>query len=111
MMEMRRLDKERDMVLPPQTVDNLMEKYFIPLAPCLKNLHRKFRDKTFIGSTNYELMMTYLEDRRAERQRIGPEEIREWKQGEGTDTQPAPGLLHTRRDRYDSRRKGLSESM
>ena len=112
-MEMRRLDKERDMVLPPQTVDNLMEKYFIPLAPCLKNLHRKFRDKTFIGSTNYELMMTYLEDRRAERQRIGPEEIREWKQGEITGIQPVESgleLLHTRRDRYDSQRRGLTGS-
>jgi hypothetical protein len=36
-------------------------------------------DKRFLGSTNYELMMTYLEERREERQRIGPEEIREWK--------------------------------
>ena len=113
LMEMRRLDKERDMVLPPQTVDNLMEKYFIPLGPCLKNLHRKFRDKTFIGSTNYELMMTYLEDRRAERQRIGPEEIREWRQGESSGIQPVESgleLLQTRRDRYESQRKGLQGS-
>ena len=87
-MEMRRLDRERDMILPPVTVDCLMEKYNIPLAPCLKNLHRKFRDKRFIGSTNYELMMTYLEERRAERQMIGPEEIREWKQEKQIELHP-----------------------
>ena len=110
LMTMRRLDKERDMVLPPQTVDYLMEKYCIPLAPCLKNLHRKFRDKRFIGSSNYELMMTYLEDRRAERQRIGPEEIREWRHGIDTDLQKSPQLLQLRKPRYDIQKSFLSGS-
>ena len=79
LMEMRRIDTERDMILLPKTINNLVYKYRIPLAPSLKYLHTKFRDERFIGSTNYELMMTYLEERREERQRIGPEEIREWK--------------------------------
>ena len=30
--------------------------------------------------SNYELMMTYLEARRKERQTLGPQEIREWGQ-------------------------------
>ena len=66
------------MILLPKTINNLMYKYRIPLAPSLKHLHTKFRDERFHESTNYELMMTYLEARREERQRIGPEEIREW---------------------------------
>ena len=78
LMEMRRLDTKRDMILLPKTINNLMYKYRIPLAPSLKHLHTKFRDERFLESTNYELMMTYLEARREERQRIGPEEIREW---------------------------------
>ena len=110
-MEMRRLDRERDMVLPPPTVDCLMEKYSIPLAPCLKNLHRKFRDKTFIGSTNYELMMTYLEDRRTERQMIGPEEIQEWRQGNHNELQPIEtntGVLRPGRINYGHQKPFLS---
>ena len=110
---MRRLDRERDMVLPPATVDCLIEKYGIPLAPCMKNLHRKFRDKTFIGSTNYELMMTYLEDRRAERQKIGPEEIREWWQGHHDELQPIepnPEVLRSGRISYGHQKPFLSRS-
>jgi hypothetical protein len=112
-MEMRRLDRERDMVLPPATVDYLVEEYNIPLAPCLKNLHRKFRDTRFIGSTNYELMMTYLEDRRAERQRIGPEEIREWRKDSSIELQPvetSSEVLQPRRANYAHQKPFLSGS-
>ena len=51
---MRKADRDRDMVLPPSTVDELIHKYKLPLTPCLPFLHKKFRDKRFIGSTNYE---------------------------------------------------------
>ena len=66
LMEMRRLDTKRDMILLPKTINNMMYKYRIPLAPSLKHLHTKFRDERFLGSTNYELMMTYLEARRGD---------------------------------------------
>ena len=77
---MRRADRDRDMVLPPSTVDELIHKYKLPLTPCLPFLHKKFRDKRFIGSTNYEQVMKFLEDTRRERHKIGPEEIQDWKQ-------------------------------
>lgn len=41
-------------------------------------LHEKFRDRRFERSTNYEKLMLYLDERRAERQRKGPEEIQDW---------------------------------
>ena len=41
--EMRKADRDRDMVLPPSTVDELIHKYKLPLTPCLPFLHKKFR--------------------------------------------------------------------
>ena len=76
---MRKADRDRDMVLPPETVDALIHKYKLPLTPCLPFLHKKFRDKRFIGSTNYEHVMRFLETTRSERHKIGPEEIQDWK--------------------------------
>ena len=73
-LEMRKADRDRDMVLPPSTVDQLIHKYKLPLTPCLPFIHKKFRDKRFIGSTNYEQVMRFLEETRRERHKIGPEE-------------------------------------
>ena len=39
------------------------------------------RDKRFVRSTNYEKLMSFLETRREERQRLGPEEIQDWSSG------------------------------
>ena len=44
------------------------------------------RDKRFVRSTNYEKLMSFLETRREERQRLGPEEIQDWSVG----TKPGP---------------------
>ena len=64
-MEMRKLDRDRDRVLPPDTVKTVLEKYHIPVASCLETLQDKFADKTvFEGMTNYEDMVRYLEERR-----------------------------------------------
>ena len=76
---MRKADRDRDMVLPPSTIDSLILQFKLPLAPCLTYLHKKFRDQRFIGSTNYEQVMHFLEDSRAERHKTGPEEIQDWK--------------------------------
>ena len=84
---MRKADRDRDMVLPPETVDALIHKYKLPLTPCLPFLHKKFRDKRFIGSTNYEHVMRFLENSRRERHKIGPEEIQDWKQEQNSYNQ------------------------
>jgi hypothetical protein len=79
LIEMRKADRDRDMVLPPSTIDALILQFKLPLKPCLTYLHKKFRDQRFIGSTNYEQVMKFLEDSRAERHKTGPEEIQDWK--------------------------------
>lgn len=79
LIEMRKADRDRDMVLPPSTIDALILQFKLPLKPCLSYLHKKFRDQRFIGSTNYEQVMKFLENSRAERHKTGPEEIQDWK--------------------------------
>ena len=38
--------------------------------------------------TNYERLMRYLEERREERQRLGPEEVRDWTEAMFSKRQP-----------------------
>jgi hypothetical protein len=71
---------DREGVLPPATMDVLFQRYRVPLAPCLPFLHKKFRDPVYIGKTSYEGVLMFLEERRMERQKTGPEEIRDWQQ-------------------------------
>ena len=78
LMEMRTHDYARDSVMNPVMIDNILSRLAIPLKPCLPHLHAKFRDKRFVRSTNYEKLMIYLEERRFERQKLGPEEIKDW---------------------------------
>ena len=75
LMEMRKADLSRDRVLDPDTIDQMVARFGIPLAPCMKQLHARFRDKRFVRSTNYENLLRFLEARREERQRLGPDEI------------------------------------
>ena len=65
LLELRRLDVDREGVLAPSLMDQQFEKYCrlsksqcphivifryrVPIAPCLPFLHRKFRDPVYIG--------------------------------------------------------------
>ena len=66
LMEMRKLDRDRDRVLHPSTVEQLLEKYKLPLGPGLGRLLDKFRDSKYRDNTNYEHLVRYLEERREE---------------------------------------------
>ena len=57
LMEMRKLDRDRERVIHPSTLDNLIQKYKLPIAPCLQRLKKKFKDKNYPGFTNYELVV------------------------------------------------------
>ena len=97
LMEMRKADLSRDRVLDPATIDQMVERFGIPLSPCMKQLHIMFRDKRFVRSTNYEKLMRFLEARREERQRLGPDEIQDLSVGRREHNnhrphQPARGL-------------------
>ena len=54
LMEMRKLDRDRERILHPSTLENLVNKYKLPIAPCLPRLKDKFEDKNYPGFTNYE---------------------------------------------------------
>ena len=99
---MRKADRDRDMVLPPSTVDELIHKYRLPLSPCLPYLHKKFRDKKFIGSTNYEHVMRFLNRMRRDRHKIGPEEIQDWKDTFGNEDDPEDEDLRHLNLKYSS---------
>ena len=62
-MEMRKLDRDRDRVLIPNTVKTTLEKFHIPVQPAAREvLLENFQDKTkFIGMVNYEELVRYLE--------------------------------------------------
>ena len=53
-MEMRKLDRDREKIIHPSTLDNLIQKYKLPITPCLPRLKKKFEDKNYPGFTNYE---------------------------------------------------------
>ena len=65
-MEMRKLDRDRDRVLTAATVLTTLEKYHIALRPaCMDVLLERFEDnKDFLGLVNYEELVRYLEEGR-----------------------------------------------
>ena len=67
-MEMRKLDRDRDRVLIPSTVKTTLEKFHIPLRPgCQQLLLQRFEDHNdFKGMINYEELVRFLEERRLE---------------------------------------------
>ena len=54
LMEMRKLDRDRERIIHPSTLDNLVQKYNLPITPCLTRLKQKFQDENYPGYTNYE---------------------------------------------------------
>ena len=53
-MEMRKLDRDRGRIIHPSTLDMMIQKYKLPITPCLPRLKEKFEDKNYPGFTNYE---------------------------------------------------------
>ena len=71
-MEMRKLDRDRDRVLIPNTVKTTLEKFHIPVQPAAREvLLENFQDKTnFIGMVNYEELVRYLEEKRLQGEKV-----------------------------------------
>ena len=53
-MEMRKLDRDRERIIHPSTLDNLIQKYKLPITPCVPRLNEKFQDKNYPGFTMYQ---------------------------------------------------------
>ena len=67
-MEMRKLDRDRDRVLVPVTLTSVLGKYNIDLGEAVTGiLMERFEDrKEFQGMVNYEDLVRYLEEMRIE---------------------------------------------
>ena len=60
---MRKCDRDRDRVLHPIQIENILEKYKIGVdAEVLPQLQKRFVDKKFNDMTNYEDMVKYFCD-------------------------------------------------
>ena len=57
LIELRKLDRDRERIIHSSTLDNLVQKYKLPISPCLSKLKQKFEDETFPGFTNYEQLV------------------------------------------------------
>ena len=64
LLEMRKMDRDREKIIHPATVENLVHKYNLPITPCLDNLLERFEDKKFGGLVNYEDLMRYLQEQK-----------------------------------------------
>ena len=64
LFEMRKLDRDREKIIHPATIENLVHKYKVPITPCIDSLLDKYENKTFGGLVNYEDLMQYLQDSR-----------------------------------------------
>ena len=61
LMEMRKLDRDRERIIHPSTLDNLVQKYKLPITPCLTRLKQKFEDENYPGYTNYEDVIRFAD--------------------------------------------------
>ena len=68
--DMRKCDRDRDRVLHPIQIENMMEKYKIGVAGVLPQLQERFVDKKFNDMTNYEDMVKYFCDMKEKETKI-----------------------------------------
>jgi len=66
--ELRKIDRDRERALPPETVSRVLEtpKYRLGISPALSKLLAKFPNPQIAGYVNYELLLDWLEQRRLE---------------------------------------------
>ena len=58
--EMRKLDRDRDGVLPPANIERFIDKFKIMIHGVLDHLYKRFIDKRFPDMINYEDLLRYL---------------------------------------------------
>ena len=59
--EMRKLDRDRDGVLPPSNISKFMDKFQVRIQGIiLDHLYQRFVDNRFPDMINYEALMKYL---------------------------------------------------
>ena len=106
LLEMRKMDRDREKIIHPATIENLVHKYKVPVTMCLDSLLKKYEDKTFGGLVNYEDLMQYLQD---SRQRGSKSSLQEYFD-HNDNRQPRDQTVTIKKGRRDRRRASSADS-
>ena len=106
LLEMRKMDRDREKIIHPATIENLIHKYKVPVTPCLDSLLERYEDKTFGGLVNYEDLMQYLQD---SRQRGSKSSLQEYFD-HNDNHQPRDQTVTIKKGRRDRRRASSADS-
>ena len=87
--EMRKRDRDRDRVLHPNQIEDLIEKYKIGIQGVLPQLQKRFASNSkFHGMTDYEDMITYFLKLKGDQKKIQPVQNTSNTTGEHSSTIP-----------------------
>ena len=106
LLEMRKMDRDREKIIHPATIENLIHKYKVPVTPCLDSLLERYEDKTFGGLVNYEDLMQYLQD---SRQRGSKSSLQDYFD-HNDNRQPRDQTVTIKKGRRDRRRASSADS-
>ena len=106
LLEMRKMDRDREKIIHPATIENLIHKYKVPITPCLDSLLERYEDKTFGGLVNYEDLMQYLQD---SRQRGSKSSLQDYFD-HNDNRQPRDQTVTIKKGRRDRRRASSADS-
>ena len=54
LLEMRKEDKDSNKMLHFSAINRIIQKFELPISPCLTVMNKKFEDEANPGFTNYE---------------------------------------------------------
>ena len=106
LLEMRKMDRDREKIIHPATIENLVHKYKVPITPCLDSLLGRHEHKTFGGLVNYEDLMQYLQDSRQKGSRSSIQEYFD----HNDNRQPRDQTVTIKKGRRERRRASSADS-
>ena len=106
LLEMRKMDRDREKIIHPATIENLVHKYKVPITPCLDSLLGRYEHKTFGGLVNYEDLMQYLQDSRHRGNRSSIQEYFD----HNDNRQPRDQTVTIKKGRRERRRASSADS-
>ena len=109
LLELRKIDRDRDKMIHPTTISKFVTKYNLPITPCLDHLHRKFEVRQFGDLVNYEDLLKYLHAKREE----GKKKVESWPHVQDYfERKPVRnGTVTVRKGRVDASRPSVGGSV
>ena len=109
LLELRKIDRDRDKMIHPTTITKFVTKYNLPIMPCLDHLYRKFEARQYGDLVNYEDLLQYLHSKREE----GRKKKESWPHIQDYfDKKPVrKGTVTVRKGRVDASRPSVGGSV